>query len=85
MAKAVLGPEEQPEDIVDETDAQAWEAEEPDSVPSEADPSDEQHCGKLRHTFHLRREFQVEIDLPADLTENEARRLAAFVQLLAID
>jgi hypothetical protein len=39
----------------------------------------------LVHSFHLRPETKVEFNLPADLTENEAERLAGFIKTLPIE
>ena len=33
----------------------------------------------LEHAFHLRKDLTVTLELPADLTQPEAERLAAFV------
>ena len=41
-------------------------------------------AGKLQHSFHLRPGLQVRIELPEDLTEREAERLARFVQSLPV-
>jgi hypothetical protein len=38
----------------------------------------------LHHSFHLRPGLQVTIDLPADLTDREADRLARFIQSLPV-
>ncbi len=39
----------------------------------------------LHHSFVLRRDFRVEFDLPANITQTEASRLAAFVTSLPLD
>ena len=39
----------------------------------------------LTHVFHLRTDFDVEIQLPSDLTPREAARIAAFVSVLPIE
>lgn len=41
-------------------------------------------AGMLQHSFHLRPGFQVTIELPEDLTEREADRLARFIQSLPV-
>jgi hypothetical protein len=41
--------------------------------------------GTLRHSFHLRPDLQIVIDLPTDFTEREAERLARFVQSLPVE
>ncbi|URK88010.1 helix-turn-helix transcriptional regulator [Rhizobium sp. RCAM05350] len=46
--------------------------ENPDGAP-EPGSSD---VGMLQHTFHLRPDLQVKIELPTDLSEREAERLA---------
>lgn len=38
----------------------------------------------LQHSFHLRPGLQITIELPNDLTEREADRLARFVQSLPV-
>jgi transcriptional regulator with XRE-family HTH domain len=40
--------------------------------------------GMLAHSFHLRPDLQVKIELPADLSEREADRLARFIQSLPV-
>lgn len=54
--------------------------ENPDAGGQESDTA----TGALRHSFHLRPNFQVVVELPADLTEREAERLARFVQSLPV-
>lgn len=39
----------------------------------------------LAHTYHLRRDTPVTIELPTDLTRQEAERLAAFIKTLPMD
>ncbi len=41
-------------------------------------------AGMLQHSFHLRPGLQIRIDLPDDLTDREADRLARFVQSLPV-
>lgn len=36
----------------------------------------------LKHMFHLRADYQVALELPVDLTEKEAERVAGFVRSL---
>jgi len=36
----------------------------------------------VRHTFHLRQDFELILSLPADLTEKDAQRIAKFVESL---
>lgn len=38
----------------------------------------------LQHTYHLRRGSSVTFDLPADLTAQEAERLASFIKTLPL-
>lgn len=40
--------------------------------------------GALRHSFHLRPDCQITIELPDNLTEREADRLARFIQSLPV-
>lgn len=52
---------------------------------SDADvPAPAADTGMLVHSFHLRPGLQVTIELPADLSEREAERLARFVQSLPV-
>jgi hypothetical protein len=39
----------------------------------------------LSHTYNLRVDLPVTIDLPTDLTRNEAERLASFIRTLPIE
>ncbi|MBP1862202.1 hypothetical protein [Rhizobium herbae] len=39
----------------------------------------------LQHSFHLRPDLQIKIELPVDLTEREAERLARFIQSLPVN
>ncbi|MFZ2981516.1 MAG: helix-turn-helix transcriptional regulator [Sphingobium sp.] len=41
-------------------------------------------AGMLQHSFHLRPGLQVTIELPDNLTDREADRLARFVQSLPV-
>ncbi|QYE37045.1 hypothetical protein KZX46_21050 (plasmid) [Polymorphobacter sp. PAMC 29334] len=54
--------------------------ENPDQAAEAADSAVEM----LKHGFHLRTGVQVTIELPDDLTEREADRLARFVQSLPV-
>lgn len=36
----------------------------------------------LRHTFHLRQDFELFLDLPSDLTDRDAQRISKFVESL---
>jgi hypothetical protein len=36
----------------------------------------------LRHTFHLRQDFELILNLPTDLTEKDAQRISKFVESL---
>jgi len=56
-----------------------------ESVQIEATPAnapDEPSDDLLEHRFHLRKDLDVPVRLPADLTATEATRLAAFIQTL---
>jgi hypothetical protein len=41
-------------------------------------------AGMLQHSFHLRPGLQITIELPNNLTDREANRLAQFVQSLLV-
>jgi hypothetical protein len=49
-----------------------------DADTSEANPD------LLQHTYHLRRGTSVTFELPADLTKQEAERLASFIKTLPL-
>jgi len=53
-----------------------------DAVEDEGQDSAESGQGKLKHEFLLRDGFKLQIELPADLTDKEAERLAGFVKTL---
>jgi hypothetical protein len=38
----------------------------------------------LRHTFHLRQDFELVLNLPSDLTEKDAQRISKFVESLPL-
>lgn len=44
----------------------------------------ESQPGMLEHSFHLRPGLQITIELPADLSDREAERLARFVQAIPV-
>jgi hypothetical protein len=52
---------------------------------SNEDEEIEAEIDTLTHVFHLRTDFDVEIQLPSDLTPREAARIAAFVSVLPIE
>ncbi|MBD9640884.1 helix-turn-helix transcriptional regulator [Ensifer sp. ENS07] len=52
--------------------------------PDQAAEAPANAVGTLQHSFHLRPGLQVTIELPDDLTEREADRLARFVQSLPV-
>lgn len=54
------------------------------SSPAESDET-EQWAEFMGHTFHLRPDFEIELELPVDLTKSEAERLALFVRSLPFD
>lgn len=64
--------------------AAAGEAQEIEQL-AEEQAEDEPGGDLLAHTFHLRADLQVALELPPDLTRNEADRLAAFIKTLPID
>ncbi len=51
----------------------------------EAGEAEEVSEAMLTHSFHLRPETKVDFNLPADLTKNEAERLAGFIKTLPIE
>lgn len=59
-------------------------SEAPPTKPRAAAPKASPRKATFSHTFRLRAAFQVTLDLPNDLTEREANRLAAWVRSLAL-
>jgi len=59
--------------------------------PQELEPVDESQEEEaeddwlLTHRYHLREDYEMQIDLPYDLTKEEAGRLAAFFQTLPFE
>ncbi|MEZ6058509.1 MAG: hypothetical protein R3C01_17545 [Planctomycetaceae bacterium] len=59
--------------------------------PQELEPVDEAQEEEaeddwlLTHRYHLREDYEMQIDLPYDLTKEEAGRLAAFFQTLPFE
>jgi hypothetical protein len=51
----------------------------------EADESVEPAAKVLRHEFQLRDGFRVRLELPTDINQREAERLAAFIKALPFD
>lgn len=49
------------------------------------EPENAKEMEKLTHQLRLRRNFVVKIKLPADLTEQEAARLASWMEALPLD
>ena len=57
-----------------------------ESLPEANDDEEaEAEFDSVTHVLRLREDFDVELQLPADLTEREASRIAAFVSALPID
>ncbi|MEE4211145.1 MAG: hypothetical protein V2I43_17995 [Parvularcula sp.] len=52
---------------------------------SEIDEEETTSLYTFTHTLKLREDFDVEFELPTDLTPNEAKRLALFVQALPLE
>lgn len=52
--------------------------------PDQNRESVENEAGMLQHSFHLRAGLQIAIELPENLTEREADRLARFIQSLPV-
>ena len=47
-----------------------------------ADGESDEDAEMLQHTFHLRSDRQITLELPSDLTQSEATRLAMFIKAL---
>ena len=56
-----------------------------EAVRIEPAPTNEAEDDLLEHHFRLRKELDVPLRLPADLTSAEAARLAAFIQTLPFE
>jgi hypothetical protein len=64
--------------------AATGEQEDVEQFPEDTtDPKNENQW--LLHSFHLRPDLTLEMDLPADLTPKEAQRIARFVEALPFD
>jgi hypothetical protein len=61
--------------------AASGESEEIEGI-TEDDSNDDQTIDTLSHRFHLRPDMTADFDLPADLTESEANRLADYIRTL---
>jgi hypothetical protein len=61
--------------------AASGESEEIERI-TEDDSSDDETSDTLTHRFHLRPDNTVEFDLPTNLTESEANRLADYIRTL---
>lgn len=60
--------------------------EEAESLESDDEPNqDSVDTDVIEHMFWLRHDLQVSIELPVDLTESEANRLAQFVSALSFE
>lgn len=65
---------------------EAEEVERLDAVVDEEGEADDSHDGdSLTHEYNLRADLSVQFDLPIDLTEKEAQRLAAFISSLPME
>jgi hypothetical protein len=64
--------------------AVAGEEQQIEEFPPESEESEET-VELLVHTFHLRPKLQVELELPKDLTGEEAERLALYMKTLPFD
>ena len=61
------------------------EPEEPRGRVTMSVPENRKETEKFTHALRLRRNFVVKIKLPADLTEQEAARLASWMEALPLD
>lgn len=50
-----------------------------EAVPEDTPETEEADAPLLRHEFQLRPEMRISVELPTNLTAEEARRLAAFI------
>jgi hypothetical protein len=71
--------------LIDVGRAAAGEAVEIEPAPVDDEPEEEPADDLLEHHFRLRKDLDVPLRLPADLSATEAARLAAFVQTLPFD
>ena len=53
--------------------------------PEAAVEDDDQEESILDHYFNLRADYQLELQLPIDLSKEEAERLATFVRSLPLE
>ncbi len=64
--------------------AAAGETEQIEEV-TEADLAEEESRASLRHTYRLRPDVAISLDLPKDLTPGEAERLAQYIRTLPFE
>jgi len=65
--------------------AAAGEPREPQLAESDSGVEDDSDDWLLTHTFHLREDFEAHVDLPYDLTREEADRFAMFIKALPFE
>lgn len=80
VAAAALGQRDVPDQEIASDD---WEAEALD--PEEEADDAATDTSKKTHRFHLRRDFEATLALPADLTEKDVERLCSFLKTLPVD
>ena len=73
---------QQTKSLVASRAAQSFESD-PEAITDETEETYDYDV--LDHAFYLREDYLVNLTLPVDLTENEAKRLAAFVKSLPIE
>ena len=79
VAAAALGRREVPDNEIAGTN---WVADAGDQDDYETDTID---TNKRTHRFHLRRDFEASLVLPADLTAKEVERMCSFLKTLLVD
>jgi len=81
LGAAAMGAAGQPE-AIDPTQVEDIEAEAPDGEALEVEMGDGEW---IAHSFQLRPDLRLSINLPVDLTAKEAERLAGFIRQLPFD
>jgi len=61
------------------------EQEDVEQIETDADDDTGSETDWLTHTFHLRPNVEVELELPMDLSPNEAKRFAQFIDSLPFE
>ena len=70
--------------LISASRAAIGEQEEIEELP-QTDSLKDDEAGNITHSFHLRPDYELKLELPIDLTPKEAERLASFVKSLPME